>query len=78
MTEPTPDTEPFALFSAWLAEAEASEPNDPNAMTLATASPGAVFVVLTNPVDICTHVTLRASGLASIERQALRLTAQSS
>jgi len=28
--------EPFALFAAWLAEAEASEPNDPNAMALAT------------------------------------------
>ncbi len=39
MTEPTPDTEPFALFAAWLAEAETSEPNDPNAMCLATATP---------------------------------------
>ncbi|MBO1079402.1 pyridoxamine 5'-phosphate oxidase [Roseomonas haemaphysalidis] len=39
MTEPTPDTEPFALFSAWLAEAEQSEPNDPNAMCLATSTP---------------------------------------
>jgi pyridoxamine 5'-phosphate oxidase len=29
--------EPFQLFRAWLAEAEASEPNDPNAMALATA-----------------------------------------
>lgn len=29
-------TDPFALFAAWLAEAEASEPNDPNAMALAT------------------------------------------
>lgn len=28
--------EPFALFEAWLAEAEASETNDPEAMTLAT------------------------------------------
>ena len=27
---------PFALFGRWLAEAEASEPNDPNAMALAT------------------------------------------
>ena len=32
----TEATEPFALFAAWLAEAEASEPNDPNAMALAT------------------------------------------
>ena len=30
---------------------------------LAEASPGAAFVVLTNPVDVCTYVTLKASGL---------------
>lgn len=29
--------DPFALFGDWLAEAVRSEPNDPNAMTLATA-----------------------------------------
>lgn len=29
--------EPFALFATWLAEATRSEPNDPNAMALATA-----------------------------------------
>ena len=29
--------EPFALFDAWFAEAKAKEPNDPNAMALATA-----------------------------------------
>jgi pyridoxamine 5'-phosphate oxidase len=29
--------EPYALFDAWYAEAQASEPNDPNAMALATA-----------------------------------------
>ena len=28
---------PFALFDAWFAEAKASEPNDPEAMALATA-----------------------------------------
>ncbi len=28
--------EPYALFAEWLREAEASEPNDPNAMALAT------------------------------------------
>jgi pyridoxamine 5'-phosphate oxidase len=28
--------DPFALFDAWMAEAEASEPVDPNAMALAT------------------------------------------
>jgi len=32
----TPD--PFSQFGAWLREAEASEPNNPNAMTLATVS----------------------------------------
>ena len=29
--------EPFALFAAWFSEATKSEPNDPNAMALATA-----------------------------------------
>ena len=29
--------DPLALFDAWFAEAKASEPNDPNAMALATA-----------------------------------------
>lgn len=30
-------TDPFALFDQWFAEARTSEPNDPNAMALATA-----------------------------------------
>lgn len=30
--------DPYALFDEWFAEAKASEPNDPNAMALATAS----------------------------------------
>jgi pyridoxamine 5'-phosphate oxidase len=30
-------TDPFPLFETWFAEAQASEPNDPNAMALATA-----------------------------------------
>jgi len=34
-----PDTDPFALFDAWFAEARDSEPNDSNAMALATATP---------------------------------------
>lgn len=38
--EGTPDfsgaDDPFELFRAWMAEAEKSEPNDPNAMSLAT------------------------------------------
>jgi pyridoxamine 5'-phosphate oxidase len=32
----TEASDPVALFSAWLAEAETSEPEDPNAMALAT------------------------------------------
>jgi pyridoxamine 5'-phosphate oxidase len=34
-----PITDPLEHFSAWFAEAQAAEPNDPNAMTLATATP---------------------------------------
>ena len=30
------ETDPFALFSVWMRAAEESEPNDPNAMTVAT------------------------------------------
>ncbi len=37
MTIPTGD--PLALFEVWFAEARASEPNDSNAMALATATP---------------------------------------
>ena len=33
---------PFAQFATWMAEAQASEPNDPNAMTLATATPDGI------------------------------------
>jgi pyridoxamine 5'-phosphate oxidase len=36
-----PETDPFAIFDVWFAEAQASEPNDPNAMALATATLGA-------------------------------------
>ncbi|MQX38154.1 pyridoxamine 5'-phosphate oxidase [Roseospira navarrensis] len=34
--------DPFALFDAWLTEAEKTEPNDPNAVALATATPDGV------------------------------------
>ncbi|MDE1468183.1 pyridoxamine 5'-phosphate oxidase [Aurantiacibacter sp. D1-12] len=34
-----PSTDPMATFDAWFAEARASEPNDANAMCLATATP---------------------------------------
>jgi pyridoxamine 5'-phosphate oxidase len=42
--------DPFALFEGWLTEAEASEPNDPNAMTVASVDadgqPSARMVLL--------------------------------
>lgn len=42
--------DPIAIFSTWLADAEASEPNDPNAMALATVdadgSPAVRMVLL--------------------------------
>lgn len=37
-----PTGDPFALFDAWFADAWASEPNDANAMALATATSDAV------------------------------------
>ena len=37
-TETIPDGNPFDVFEAWFAEARAAEPNDPNAMALATAT----------------------------------------
>ncbi|MFZ4689431.1 MAG: pyridoxamine 5'-phosphate oxidase [Polymorphobacter sp.] len=42
-------SDPFARFAVWFAEATASEPNDPNAFALATATPDghpAVRIVL--------------------------------
>ena len=32
----TEENEPYSLFGTWLKDAEASEPNDPNALALAT------------------------------------------
>lgn len=37
-----PDSDPFVLFDAWFAEAHESEPNDANAMALATCTPDAL------------------------------------
>jgi pyridoxamine 5'-phosphate oxidase len=46
----SPDADPLVTFAAWLKEAEASEPNDPNAMTLSTSTkdgfPSARMVLL--------------------------------
>jgi pyridoxamine 5'-phosphate oxidase len=50
--EPPPD--PFALFEAWFDRARAEEPNDPDAMALATATPSgapSVRMVLLRGVD---------------------------
>ncbi len=50
MTGKTPDVDPFTMFSQWLTDAEKGEPNDPNAMCLATStadgSPSARMVLL--------------------------------
>ena len=37
-----PDGDPIALFQAWFGEARQAEPNDANAMALATATPNGV------------------------------------
>lgn len=37
-----PHHDPFGLFDQWFEEAKASEPNDPNAMAIATATPDGV------------------------------------
>jgi pyridoxamine 5'-phosphate oxidase len=46
----TEQNDPFELFAGWLEEAKASEPNDPNAMALATVDadglPGVRMVLL--------------------------------
>lgn len=50
--------DPFALFEAWLAEATASEPNDPTAMALATVDEAGlpnVRMVLLKGVDGSAH-----------------------
>ena len=50
----TQNPDPWALFRQWFAEAEASEPEDPNAMALATCDADGlpdVRVVLLKGVD---------------------------
>ena len=46
----TPHSDPIAVFDAWLSDAASGEPNDPNAMTLATVDgdgmPNARMVLL--------------------------------
>jgi pyridoxamine 5'-phosphate oxidase len=59
--------DPFALFARWMGEAEKSEPNDPNAMALATADADGVpnvRMVLLKGVDAKGFVFYSNSGSA--------------
>ena len=50
----TPGDDPFILFKSWMTQAEASEPNDANAMALATVGEGGIAnvrMVLLKGVD---------------------------
>jgi pyridoxamine 5'-phosphate oxidase len=52
--EVSPDQNPYAVFADWLAQAKKTEPNDPNAMALATADSSGmpdVRMVLLKDVD---------------------------
>lgn len=67
----TPTPTPLDLFTSWFADAQASEPVDPNAMTLATVDPEgcpAIRVVLLKGYDadgFCFYTnTLSAKGTA--------------
>ena len=68
---PLPDGgEPFALFDGWMEEAKKTEPNDPNAMALATVDADGlpdVRMVLLKGVDARGFVfytnTLSAKGV---------------
>ena len=76
---PVPITDdPIGLFQAWLAEAKASEPNDPNAMALATSTPDgapSVRMVLLKGVDargftFYTNAQSRKGGELAANRRA--------
>jgi pyridoxamine 5'-phosphate oxidase len=54
MPDTPPSADPFDQFAAWFDEAKRTEPNDPEAMTLATATPDgspSVRVLLLKGVD---------------------------
>lgn len=76
-----PQTDPLELFRAWFAEAEASEPNDPNAMSVATTTPDgrpSVRVVLLKGLDargfvFYTNKQSRKGGELAANRQAALL-----
>ncbi len=72
--------EPFELFAAWLAEATRLEPNDPNAMALATVDPDGlpdVRMVLLKGFDTAgfvfySHIeSAKGRGLAADPKAAL-------
>ncbi len=65
----TDAADPISLFSEWLATAEASEPNDPNAMALATVDgegvPDVRMVLLAGQYDAASPTGLANSTLLS-------------
>ncbi len=75
------DADPFVLFAEWFAEARACEPNDPEAMALATATPGgapSVRMVLLKGHDahgfvFYTNLESRKGGELALNRQAALL-----
>lgn len=75
-----PKDDPFALFAQWMAEAQKAEPNDPNAMALATADADGhpnVRMVLLKGVDTNGFVffsnaqSIKGAELAANPRAAL-------
>jgi pyridoxamine 5'-phosphate oxidase len=73
-------SDPFVLFQNWMEQAQASEPNDPNAMALATAGEGGmpnVRMVLLKGVDAKGFVfysnadSIKGSELAANPRAAI-------
>jgi pyridoxamine 5'-phosphate oxidase len=75
-----PVTDPFARFREWMAEAEATEPVDPNAMTVATATPDghpSARTVLLKGVDArgfvfyTNQLSRKATELAATQHAAL-------
>jgi pyridoxamine 5'-phosphate oxidase len=78
--DPIPNAEPFRLFAEWFAQAKETEPNEPNAMALATVDADGLpnsrmvllkdfdergFVFYTN-LDSAKGKELRASPLAAL------------
>lgn len=74
-------TDPFALFQTWMEQAGKTEPNDPNAMTVATSTPDgrpSARIVLLKDVDprgfvFYTNKTSRKGSELSANRHAALL-----